>query len=156
MIQVERPNPPNYERRNEELRVQYLMKEITEEEMRELLQRDDKRHHRNQELAEVYTLVSNTVTDIMYRFYDELNRKKEELPRDLINDTMLQEITHIVEYANECLADISHTYSCSRLVIDERLHILRGNTASQYIRERIPTVAPVASTTGEIPANRFL
>lgn len=156
MIQVERPTAPNYERRNEELRVQYLMKEITEEEMRELLQRDDKRHHRNQELAEVYTLVSNTVTDIMYRFYDELNRKKEELPRDVIDDTMLNEISHIVEYANECLWDISHTYSCSRVVIDDRLRLLRGHTASQYIRDRVPMVASVASTTEEVPANTFL
>jgi len=157
MIQVERPAAPNYERRNEELRVQYLMKEITEEEMRELLQRDDKRHHRNQELAEVYTLLANTVTDIMYRFYDELNRKKEELPRDVIDDTMLQEVSNIVDYANECFADISHTYSCCRVAVDEQLRILRGNTASHFIRERMHTVAPAASVIeGEVPANTFL
>jgi len=138
LLQVERPNPPNYERRNEDLRVQYLMKEITEEEMRALLQRDDKRHHRNQEIAEVYTLLVNTVTDILYRFYDELNQKKDEEPRENrpdIDDSMLSEINRIVEYANECLADISHTYSCSRAVVEETLRLLRGNNAIRYIRE---------------------
>jgi ribosomal protein S27AE len=137
ILHVERPTEPNYERRNEDLRVQYLMKEITEEEMRALLQRDDKRHHRNQELAEIYTLLVNTVTDILYRFYDELNTHKHEDHRDKnIDTTILFEIDTIVDYANECLADISYTYSCSRLIIENNLHILRGNNAARYIREK--------------------
>ena len=153
LLQVERPNPPNYERRNEELRVQYLMKEISEEEMCALLQRDDKRHHRNQELAEVYTLLINTVTDILYRFYDELNSKKDDFKyKSQLDITILSEIDTIIEYVNECLGDISHTYSCSRVAIEQNLHILRGNNAIRYIREKaaatvtVETVEPVTTT----------
>jgi hypothetical protein len=163
LLHVERPNPPNYERRNEDLRVQYLMKYITEEEMRALLQRDDKRHHRNQELAEVYTLLVNTVTDILYRFYDDLNSNKSASPdnnRPDINESILREIDNIVEYANECLYDISHTYSCSRVVIENNLHLLRGNNATRYIRERLPIpeepLAAAATAQAEPLANRFI
>lgn len=157
LLQVERPNPPNYERRNEDLRVQYLMKEITEAEMRLLLQRDDKRYHRNQELVEVYTLLANTVTDILYRFYDDLNNRKSEVPienRPDIDISMLSEIDRIVEYANECLADISHTYSCSRYVIEQNLRLLKGNSALDYIRERMPITT--TATLPVIHANTFI
>jgi hypothetical protein len=139
LIHVERPTQPNYERRNEELRVKYLMKEISEEEMRTLLQRDEKKHHRNQELAEVYTLLVNTVTEILTRFYNELNELKDNKKRDLhgeIDITTLNEVDRIVEYVNECLADISHTYSCYRVVIENNIRILRGNNAIRYIREK--------------------
>lgn len=147
LIQVERPAAPNYERRNEDLRVQYLMKCITEEEMRILLQRDDKRHHRNQELGEVYTLLSNTVTDIMYRFYDQLNQQKDDTPKvNTIDDSILLEINHIVDYVNECLADISHTYSCSRAVMKYNIQLLKGNNAIQYIREQSSEPPVIANT----------
>jgi len=142
LIHVERPTQPNYERRNEELRVKYLMKEISEEEMRTLLQRDEKKHHRNQELAEVYTLLVNTVTEILTRFYNELNELKENKKRDLhgeIDMTTLNEVDRIVEYVNECLADISHTYSCYRVVIENNIRILRGNNALKYLREKAKT-----------------
>ena len=128
--------PPNYERRNENLRVSYLMNEITEAEMRYTLQRDDKRHHRNEELAEIYTLLTTTVTDILYRFLDQLTVESENKSH-IINESILAEIDAIVEYANECLADISHTYSCSKNIIERNLHIIRGQKAVQYIREKI-------------------
>jgi hypothetical protein len=105
MMEVERPRPPNYERRNEDLRVRYLMNEITEEDMRDQLQKDDKRHHKNQELADIYTLLGTTVTDILFRFSNQLDRDKNTRP-DRIDDSMLNEIDRIVDYANECLSDV--------------------------------------------------
>jgi hypothetical protein len=131
---VERPNQVNYQERNEHLRVQYLMKEINEEEMKELLQRDDKKHHKNEELREVFTLLTNTVTDILYRFYDMLDRDKTS-PPEFMDSTVLNEISTIIEYANECFNDISHTYSCSRIIITNDLNILKGKNAERFIQE---------------------
>ena len=130
---VEQPRQPNYEARNEALRVSYLMNNITETEMRILLQRDDKRYHRRAELTDVYQLLINTVTDILYRFLDSLqNGTKEPVP-SMIDDSILSEIDKIVEYANECLADISYTYSCSKIAITNHLKVIRGNSINKDI-----------------------
>ena len=173
LIHVERPEPVNYERRNENLRVQYLMNEITEEHMKILLQRYNKRHYKNQEISDIYTLLNDTVTDILYRFVDFLEKnppsfeESTETPRPRlptcglrntivpketksfvacenipplptypIDTSILDEIKTIVNYANECLSDVSHTYSFCNLIIDYSLRLLRGQAANRYIREK--------------------
>ena len=167
LINVERPNPPNYEQKNENLRVQYLMKEITEQQMRDELQRDDKKHHKNQELAEVFTLLVNTVTDILYRFLDYLEQHKEKAVGNSadIDVSILTEIDRIVDYANECLGDISHTYSCSRFYIEYDLSILKGQRALDFIRELKKNQTPTddkasdkasVNATEKAPTNSFI
>ena len=127
---AERPQPANYERANETLRVKYLMKEISEEEMKDQLQRDDKRHNKLQELADIYQVVCNTVRDIMYRFLDQLQTQ------DTFSMDILDEINPLVKYANECLADVSHTYSCSKLVFGPNIRLYKGTNAVQYLKEQ--------------------
>ena len=122
-----------YQRRNEDLRVRYLMKEITEEEMCDILQKDDKRYHRTQELGELFTLLGNTARDILYRFIEFLEENKNNKIQK-IDDSILNEIDRIIEYSNECLADIAHTYSCSRIVINPTLQILRGQMAVNQLK----------------------
>lgn len=163
LINVERPNPPNYEQKNENLRVQYLMKEITEQQMRDELQRDDKKHHKNQELAEVFTLLVNTVTDILYRFLDYLEQNKEKAVGNSvdIDVSILTEIDRIVDYANECLGDISHTYSCSRFYIEYDLSILKGQRALEFIRalkknEKATDDKASVNATEKAPTNSFI
>jgi len=133
---AERPQPANYERANEALRVKYLMKEITEEAMKEQLQRDDKRHNKIQELADIFQVVSNTVADIMYRFLDYLQSSIEgsELSMDI-----LDEIHPLIKYANECLSDVSYTYSCSKIVFGPNIQLYRGTSAERYLKEQHAT-----------------
>jgi len=130
---AERPVPANYERRNEELRVKYLMNEISEAEMKEQLQRDDKRHNKIQEISDIYTMVSTTVTDIMYRFLDHLQNGCE--PNKFSMD-ILNEIDPLVKYTNECLADVSYTYSCTKMVFGENIRLYTGIHAVRYMREQ--------------------
>lgn len=130
---AERPTPANYERKNEELRVMYLMKQITEENMKDQLQRDDKRHNKIQEIADIYTIVSATVTDIMYRF---LHHIENECRPNEFSTTILDEIEPLVKYANECLADVSHTYSCAKIVFTPNIRIHTGVHAVRYMREQ--------------------
>jgi hypothetical protein len=143
MMETERPRPPNYERRNEDLRVRYLMNELSEQEMRDQLQKDDKRHHKNQEIADIYTLLGNTITDILFRFAEKLEREKDTKP-EMIDESMLKEINKIVEYANECLIDVSYTYSSPKIVIDNEVRIIRGVRALEYIKKQ--KEEPVAET----------
>ena len=130
---AERPTPANYERRNENLRVMYLMKEIAEAEMKDQLQRDDKRHNKIQEIADIYTIVSATVTDIMYRF---LHHIENECRPSEFSTAILDEIEPLVKYANECLADVSHTYSCTKMVFTPNIRLHTGVHAVRYMRDQ--------------------
>lgn len=130
---MERPIPANYERRNEELRVRYLMKEITEPDMKEQLQRDEKRHNKIQELSDIYTMVFNTISDIMFRFshYLEVDSEPNHFSEDILN-----EIDPLIKYTNECLADVSHTYSCTKYVLGPRVLLYTGTRAIRYLNEQ--------------------
>jgi hypothetical protein len=135
ILRVERPDPVNYANRHEDMRVQYLMNNISEAAMRRELEKDDKKHHKQQELNDIYTLLINTITDILYRFLDELENNKADIRwRSCIDTTTLDEEYAIIRYANECLADVAHTYSCARVLISSPLWIVRGK---DRIREHL-------------------
>jgi len=133
---VERHPPVDYERRNEKLRVKYLMNEITEAEMKIQLQKDDKMHNRNQEQSNIFQMVSTTVTDIMFRFLDYLQQAEpyNEYVEGFSME-ILDEVEPIIKYANECLADVSYTYSCSKLVFTTTVQLHSGQRAEHYLNE---------------------
>ena len=146
---AERPMPAAYEARNEELRVKYLMKEVTEEDMKEQLHRDDKRHSRLQELSDIYTMVITTVTDIMFRFLHHL--ENESRPNQFSTD-ILNEIDPLVEYANECLSEVSYTYSSQKMLLTPNIVLHTGVYVKRYqenlVREFATTVNSVDSISG--------
>lgn len=133
---VERRPAVNYERRNEDLRVKYLMKEITEAEMKIQLQKDDKTHNRNQEQTNIFQMISTTVADIMFRFLHYIEAENPYIEGiEGFSLDILDEIDPIVKYANECLAEVSYTYSCSKLVFTPNVQLHRGNSADRYLND---------------------
>jgi len=94
-------------RRNEELRIRYMRNQITEEEFKVMLQRNQKRIDKYTEIHNVLEILLTTVSEIIYRFTEHLS-----LCRDgNWNMQILNEINAIVDYTNECLQEISKTYS---------------------------------------------
>jgi hypothetical protein len=94
-------------RRNEELRIRYMRNQITEEEFKIMLQRNQKRIDKYTEMHNVLEILLTTVSEIIYRFTEHLS-----LCRDgNWNMQILNEINAIVDYTNECLQEISKTYS---------------------------------------------
>uniref|UniRef100_A0A6C0I0M5 RING-type domain-containing protein n=1 Tax=viral metagenome TaxID=1070528 RepID=A0A6C0I0M5_9ZZZZ len=129
---IERPpRPADYDRRNQELRVQYLANEISEPAFKLQLQRDDKRHHKLQELSELFDIVVHTVTDIIHRFQLHV----EECPEGEIDTVIFNEIDRIVDYTNECLADISKTYGSTKIVLDYNIRLHTGVSALKKLEE---------------------
>ncbi len=118
--------PANRVLNNQDLRIQYLRNKISENDFKTLIQRLDKKHQKNREIHNIFALLISTVTDILYRFDEAVKRdtfsigSKEEKQRtyDIIN-----EIERIREYVNECLLDISKTYSSKQLYINELLRL---------------------------------
>ena len=102
---------------NQELRIKYLRKMITEEEFKRLLQREDKRTQKYRSIFNILTMVATTVTDIIYRFRQRVHSNdfvtKSSCRKDAI--AILDETKVITKYANECLQEISKTYK-SKLI----------------------------------------
>ena len=91
---------------NLELRVSYMRQEIDKETFMQRLQRNNKKYEKNREIYNILSLFIETVTDIMYRFQDNVNKIELLLAEIIIND----EIQAIQDYTNECLKDIAETY----------------------------------------------
>ena len=110
---------------NQDLRVLYLRNLINEADLKTKLQRGEKKNEKKREAYNVVTMVSNAVTDILYRFDDRVsslglytNMSSEEKTglQDILN-----EVNAIVDYANECFLEMSVTYNSKKLYISPGL-----------------------------------
>jgi hypothetical protein len=96
-------------RNNENLRVRFMMKEITEDKFKSLLQKRDKDMNKKHEVSNVLGMYLISATDIMYRYIDELKNGKCEFK------TYDAELLGLRKYANQCLKDISDVYNCKTI-----------------------------------------
>lgn len=110
---------PSYElntpRINEDLRIAYMRNIITEEQFKIQIQKQDKKSQKYREIANVIRMVVDAVTDILYRFSEELLVNQTTI----INLETLKEIDQMLEYANTCFTDISKTYNSKPLQFSE-------------------------------------
>jgi len=109
----------NYEENNRNLRIQYMRKFLNEDQFKLLLQQQDKRNEKTKEIRDIILMVIDTTTDIIYRFHNEIKKRDWEYSEDIISYN--NEIDKIIEYANECFAIISQTYSSVRYKIDNMM-----------------------------------
>jgi hypothetical protein len=104
-----------YLERNQELRVNYLLNEIDEETFKILVQRNDKKHRKNNEISQVIQVSITTVTDIVFRIIDNL---KKSAPGEDKFDELMSEFNGVREYCNEIFKDISFAYGCVQYGFD--------------------------------------
>ena len=95
------------EDRNRDLRIQYMRNKLTEEEFKITLQREEKKYEKNREIHNVLDLLKLTVTEIIIRFTEHL----EQCEPGKWENKLIKEIDTIIDYANDCLLDISKTYN---------------------------------------------
>ena len=129
----------NHAQNNEILRIQYMRNRINEEDFKRKLQMQNKKHQKNLEISQVCQMVINTITDILYRFQHEINETTwNGLPQDQ-NSVALQDIglehqetnmfktldecDRIIDYANECMRDISNTYDSVKLQFNHKFEL---------------------------------
>lgn len=108
-----------YVQKNQQLRIDYLRKVIDENVFKTKLQQCEKSNLKNTEMNNIYNLLINTVSDIILRFREKLHLE------DILDVSVLYELDSIVEYANECFADISKTYSCRLIKYSNTLNRIR-------------------------------
>ena len=107
----------NRENRNQDLRIDYMLNKLSEEDFKIILQRNEKKHEKYREIHNILDVLKTTVTDIVIRFVDHLEKSRPGKWEDKI----LNEIEPIVNYANECLFDISKTYKSKCIVFSNAL-----------------------------------
>ncbi len=112
----------DYLEKNQELRVQYLCNEIDEDTFKILVQRNDKKHRKNNEISQVIQVSVTAVTDIVFRIIDNL--KKTVSGEDKFDELMC-EFNGVREYCNEIFKDISFAYGCVQYGLNEQF-ILRS------------------------------
>lgn len=108
----------NYATRNRHLRIRYMRNRITEATFKTFIQRYNKKYEKNEEIRNVYELLLNTVSDIIYRVHSKLNERNPEFFEPL------QEIHAIVEYTNECFREIGKTYISRPIQYNDELSLL--------------------------------
>ncbi len=106
--------------KNQELRVKYLCNEITEEELKILVQRNDKKHRKQTEILNVLRMLETTMTDITYRIMDDL---KNSPTNEHHFDEIVKEVDELIEYCNNLFRDISFTYNCVCYTLTDQLHL---------------------------------
>ena len=94
---------------NRDLRIAFMRGRLTEDEFKNQLQRENKRHEKRREVGDVLRLFVSAATDIAFRY-----RSAIMLPVRPDCISILREVSVLVEYSNECLHAISVAFSCSR------------------------------------------
>jgi hypothetical protein len=110
----------NHVLNNQNLRIKYLRNQITEEQLKSNLQKNDKKHQKHREIYDILQMVHTTTTDILYRFLEEI--RKNAWNNDF---TIIQEIEQLRLYANRCLQEISETYKSIRMSFNDKMEFTR-------------------------------
>ena len=120
-VVMDQTNQQNeYTTKNQELRIQYLRNNITEEDFKIRLQQNEKKYQKKREVNNVYDILVNTLTDIIFRF----NHHLDESEPGQCNMAILDEINPIIEYANECFQEIGKTYGSKPIRMSHDMRIL--------------------------------
>jgi len=131
-VELDRYRVDGYELRNRDLRIKYMMKNITEIEFKKMLQILDKKYLKNQEIYGVFEIIINTATDIILRCIQEIRDINTGVYGDNVNrygdvESILinsfNQLDNIINYANECIVKINHTYNSSIRLVSSDLSI---------------------------------
>jgi hypothetical protein len=106
---------------NQNLRIKYLRNQISEEQLKTNLQKNDKKHQKHREIFDILQMVHTTTTDILYRFLEEI--RKNTWNNDF---TIIQEIDQLRIYANRCLHEISETYNSIRMSFNDKMEFTKS------------------------------
>jgi hypothetical protein len=108
--------------KNQDLRVQYLKNEISEEQFKWQIQVNDKRNRKHTEIAQVLQLSNTAVTDIVYRIIDNL-RTSDKDKHNL--EGMICEFDEVIRYCNDIFKDISFTYKSVQYYFNDKFSLCR-------------------------------
>ena len=107
---------------NEDIRIRYLQNDLTETKFKQLLQKREKDYNKRREVLNILTMYMTAITDIMYRYMDELKSGNKD---NALFQQYEIEILKLKEYVNSCLKDVAKVYKCQELYINNQYELKR-------------------------------
>jgi hypothetical protein len=120
---------------NQDLRIAYLQKKITEAMFQITLQRREKMRLKKQDYYRLFTMMIQCMTDILYRYADDVEHhftdrlsnaftaaatsKEFQEARARKEETYCNEIFNLLQYGNECLKTIASVYNSQRYYLTD-------------------------------------
>jgi hypothetical protein len=107
---------------NQQLRINYMRKFITETTFRIQLQRLHKSREKQREIHDVLSVYVQSMTDILTRFAEyvrQMPQRRQPVEALETLTALLDEPMALRDYVNECLHDVSRVYNCVRYSLQE-------------------------------------
>lgn len=104
----------NHFEKDQDLRIKYLLNEITEDTFKTYIQRSDKEYSKRREIVDVLDLYINASTDIINRIINDF--RTSAIEEHHFEDIII-EFYRLRDYCNDLLHDISKVYNCVRYAI---------------------------------------
>lgn len=98
---------------NSDLRISYLMGELSEEQFKITLQKRDKENKKRKRIAQILNMYINSATEIFYRLLNYMINCK----KDIFDP--LKELSGLIDYTNNCFEEIKTVYKCKAYLIDK-------------------------------------
>ncbi len=95
---------------NMRIRIDYMRRRISRDEMKVLLQKREKEKSKKGEICQVLGMYVTCMTDIFYRLLND----SSELTK------IKKEMNELKNYSNDCFKKISKTYNCKEYSFDNK------------------------------------
>lgn len=102
---------------NSDLRIRYLMSEISDEQFKFILQKRDKENRKSKKLTTILNMYIDCSTEIFYRIINHAKDKNFNSNTTYFNP--LLEFQSLIDYTNKCLEDVTRLYKCKSYIIED-------------------------------------
>jgi hypothetical protein len=136
----------DYVEKNQDLRVQYLDNCISEEAFKTIIQRNDKKNRKNNEVAQVIQLCNTALTDIIFRLIDHL--QNTDSGKACI-DPFLLEISEIISYCNNIFKDIAFTYNTVQYGFNTQMRFIRVEKERKQRKKKVDEEDDISSVASD-------
>ena len=125
---------------NEELRIKFMTNEINESQFKTLIQRNDKKIKKNEEIYNILQFFNTTINSIFYRILTNLKNTRN-CNHNFIE--LFKEIEGLRDYCNNYFIDISDTYDSVLYNFDKKYRFITVKSEKEHKKfvEKLENIA---------------
>lgn len=130
-VEIPRYRPPANQNPYETALVDYLLNQLTDEELKLELQRKEKANQKQRSICQILQMVTSASNDVMYTCI-------EAHARPTLNNLqeMLTQLNSLREFANEALLRVSKVFDCVPPIMDKSWNLMSLTAYQRFEAER--------------------